>query len=319
MIRFILFFLVLISIHLEGEAQQSALSALQYLDYSRVIGATAGLNGTNIASLTYRDQWSNLPGRPVYYKGGWSSPIKSIGGAYSIHGSVDRIGLQTSTAFRIGYNQVFPTEILLISAGVGLGFDQRSWDGRLIRTPDGIYGSQGFDHKDPNLTLGNMGHQSFELMPSIYVQSKFVEVGFEFGIPFLESSNPVKNVFQKNYTLRTLIFKEFTVSKYVISGQLFVYSDFIKTQSEILLKTEYNGSIFGAVSVRGYDKNSFDAMGLHLGIKVYAKLWLMIGVELPINNLSGQISGLNQDFGLKYVWNAKNSKTRFPVIFNPRW
>jgi len=317
--RIILTILTLLYFSLEGDGQQSAISALQYLDNSRVIGATAGLDGANVASLTYRDQWTNLPGRPVYYKGGWSSPIKSISGAYSIHGSIDRLGLQTSTAFRVGYNQVFPTEWLLISTGLGIGYDQRSWDGRLIRTPDGIYGSQGFDHMDPNLTLGNMSHQSFEVLPSLFVQSKYVEVGFEFGIPFLETSNPVRNVFQKNYTLRTLVFKEFTLSKYVISGQLFVYSDFIKTQSEIFLKTEYNGSIFGAVSMRGYSKNSFDAMGFHLGIKVYAKLWLMIGVELPINILRGQIPGLNQDFGLKYVWNAKNSKTRIPTIFNPRW
>lgn len=197
MIRFFLFVLLLIFSRLFGNAQQSAISALHYLDKSRVVGAIAGLDGANVATITYRDQWTNLPGRPIYYKGGWSSPLKSIGGAYSIHGSVDRLGLQTSTAFRMGYNQVFPTEYLLISLGLGLSFDQRSWDGRLIRTPEGIYGSQGFDHKDPNLTLGNMGHQSFELMPSIYVQSKFVELGFEFGIPFLESSYPLRNVFQK--------------------------------------------------------------------------------------------------------------------------
>ncbi|MBK9271608.1 MAG: type IX secretion system membrane protein PorP/SprF [Saprospiraceae bacterium] len=319
MTRFLLLVLLAAQAPYNSIAQQAALSALHQLDVSRMVGAAAGLEGIQMATLSYRDQWSNLPGQPSYYRAGWSSPAKRLNGAYCFHASVDQLGLQSASGFKASYNQVFTTGIVLFSTGIGLGFDHRNWDGSQIRTPDGIYGNQGFDHKDPNLSLGQMSHRVFEICPSVYIQTTIMDVGLEFGVPLAQFSGPVGGVFNKNYSFRSLLYREYNIKKFVLSGQLFVYSDFIQTQSELYIKADYNANLFAAISLRGYNSKSLDAIGSQLGIKVYSQLWLIIGVELPLNVLRNQISGLNQDFGLKYVWNIKNSATRIPTIYNPRW
>ncbi len=121
-------------------AQQTPLSALQFLDPSRIILSTAGLQGENNACITYRDQWTGLTGRPVTAMAGGSGPLKSLGGAWAGHISLDQIGLQRAFYLRTGYNQVIHMDRLLISACLGLGWDQRNWNGKAVRTPEGIYG-----------------------------------------------------------------------------------------------------------------------------------------------------------------------------------
>lgn len=300
-------------------AQQTPLSALQFLDPSRIILSTAGLQGENNASITYRDQWTGLPGRPVTAMAGGSGPLKSLGGAWAGHISLDQIGLHRAFYLRTGYNQVFPLDRLLISAGLGLGWDQRNWNGNAVRTPEGIYGSQGFDHNDPGLVVGNFSHNALEIIPSVYIQTRWVETGLEVGVPFVQSSAPVRQVFSKHYSLRYLLLREFNFGNIDLLSQLFVYTDFIRIQSEIFLKLSYNGNIFGGVALRGYDRKSLDALGLMAGMKLNNSFSLFLGVEMPLNALKSQLNGWNQDFGLRYRWGAKDGRRGIPIIYNPRW
>lgn len=301
------------------QAQQSPLSALQFIDPSRMILSAAGLQGENNLSVTYRDQWTGLPGRPVTAAAGCSGPLKSLGGAWSGLVSLDQLGLQRAISMRTGYNQVFPMEQILISAGLGLGWDHRNWDGNAVRTPEGIYGTQGFDHLDPGLVTGTFNHNALEIIPSVYIQTRWAETGIELGVPILQQSAPVRRIFSKHFSLKYALLREFKFNKVELLSQLFLYSDFIRTQSELFFKMSYNGNIFGGISLRGYDRKSLDALGMMAGIRLSNHLFLYLGVEMPLNALRSQLNGWNQDFGLSYRWGARDGRRGIPIIYNPRW
>ena len=300
-------------------AQQQAPSLSHYLDPYRMNLANCGLNSKYQASLSYRDQWTGIPGRPVTAMISLSGPIKQLQGAAGFALSHDQLGLHQSTQMLVSYNQVFPMEIILLSIGGGVGYEFGNWGGTAIRTPGGVYDQSGFDHKDPNLIIGSLNSNVISFQPAIYLQSNWFDWGADINLPVIQFNQPINSYYKKNYSLRSVFIKEFNVKKFNFYNHLFLISDLVELQTELMSRVVYNGNVFGGINFRGYKSESIDAIGLFFGFKLNQKIWLNYGIEWPINELSDQISGLNQEFGLKYEWDSGYRDKRKPIIYNPRW
>ncbi|MBK7880086.1 MAG: type IX secretion system membrane protein PorP/SprF [Saprospiraceae bacterium] len=300
-------------------AQQQAPSLANYLDPYRMNLANCGLQSKYQACLSYRDQWTGIEGRPVTTMFSLSGPVKQFQGAAGCFITHEQLGLHQATSMMFSYSQVFPMDFLLLSVGGGLGYEYGKWGGRDIRTPDGVYDSGGFDHKDPNLIIGSLNSNTVSFQPSIYLQSNWIEWGIDLNLPLLQFNQPVLNFYKKNYSLRSVLIKEFNVKNFSFYSHFFFISDFVQFQTEIMSRVIINGNVFGGINLRGYNSSAFDGIGLFFGFKLNQKIWLNYGIELPLNELKDQISGLNQEFGLKYEWNSGYRDKRKPVIYNPRW
>lgn len=314
----LLFFLLCATLE-SSLAQQWPLSALYHSDQARWINSFAGLEGVHVATLNHRDQWNGLIGRPAYSSAGWNGPMRQWGGAAGLYGSIDRLGLQKSYYFRGSYNRVLSFDQFLLSLGFGLAFQSIDWDAASIRTPEGLYGSGQFDHNDPNLANSSLSHRNLEWSPSVTLQSAWLDLGLEWTMPILQWSANPNRIFHRNHVLKGLIAREFSFNKILIQPQLLWYSDLIKFQTEALVRMDYQDILTFYALFRGYNRNSWDAVGAGLGLRIHQGVWIYFGLETSIGSIGNPPKGFSQDFGLKYQWNAKKSLAQIPIIYNPRW
>lgn len=302
-----------------GTSQQYPLSLTRFIHPYRLNIATGGIDGKVTVSGIYRDQWSGLPGHPRGSSISISAPMNEWSGAWGAQLEDQRIGLEHHIGSLVSYSQVFPMNQILIAGGLGLSYQYINVDYNSIRTPDGNYQGTIIDHNDPHLDLARLTGQNINVHPAIYFQTHWFESGIELEWPLIYFSKEKTQFYTKNKNLKFLINKEYKVGKYELYSHLVVNSDFVQIQSEILLKIQVNGNIFGSILWRGFNENTLDGVGGMVGFRLNSKIWLVYGVELPLNKIKNQISGLNQEMGLRVQWNRSMSRYKIPLIYHPRW
>jgi hypothetical protein len=100
---------------------------------------------------------------------------------------------------------------------------------------------------------------------------------------------------------------------------IFVKSDLIQTQIDFSARVDYNGNIFGGVSLRGYGKNSFDAAVLFAGMKLNDNLSVAYAYDIGLSALN-QIHRGSHEIVLNFNLNKVIGDGLLPkIIYNPRF
>ncbi|MCC6816266.1 MAG: type IX secretion system membrane protein PorP/SprF [Saprospiraceae bacterium] len=300
-------------------AQQTGLNPMYYLDSYLSNQARAGLDGIKILSLSYRDQWAKNNYSPNNFNLNFNSPLRLINGAYGMSLNNRTSGILSQFNFKTSYNQIFTRKNYLLSISLGAYYDRFRVDYAGIRTPEGSYFGNLFNHNDPLLANSELVQHALGASSAIYLQTKQVEFGIEYSRPLFHFNSIGRDFFKAEQLLKTVLYKELKVEQWIISSTIFHLTDFKNHQVEIKLEAGYNNLYTGGVYWRGITQNALDAFGINFSFRLIDRLWLSYACEWALRSIKNDNFGISQQFGLRMEFKARNPESKYPIIYNPRW
>ena len=98
-----------------------------------------------------------------------------------------------------------------------------------------------------------------------------------------------------------------------------IQSDMQQTQVELTTLLRYSGNVFGGAGLRGYNKNTFDAVVLLAGFNLNEKTTLAYAYDLSLSALNSVSNG-SHAITLRYNFNKPlGGGVPPPIIYNPRF
>ncbi len=284
--------------------------------------AYAGLESTLSITGAVRSQWQELPGAPNSKIIMAQLPLYYLNGAGGIKIEQENFGAEKTVRGLVSYNYVYESNIGLFSAGLGVGFIQKSLDGSVLKTPQGKYEGGLVLHNDPVLAETQLTGISPQLSAGIYFAQDQLEMGLSFenfqspSVHF-NRSDAVYNVkpranFYAEYRLDINNFISFTPS-------VLVKSNLIKYQIDLTGMATINAKVFAGLGVRGYSGTTFDAITLIGGLKISENLKVFYGTDFTLSSLRTTQQGTHE-LMINYNLNkAIGGIEREPIIYNPRY
>ncbi len=327
--RPIIFFLVLAS-SVAGtlEAQQAGHYSLYMMNKLNWNPAYAGLDHSLSINGAFRTQWVGLGtdnsdlrnGNPVSQQVSAHLPLYIFSSGVGINFENESLGAGQNLSATFSYNYQLGLGSGILSIGLAGGITQRTLDGSLLRTPEGIYEGAGIiDHQDDLLPVGKESAQSTTFSAGVYYQTE----RFEFG---LSARNLTEQEVEFNgFSLlqqRTFFFNggaRFDLNTTLsLHPSVFVRSDLNELQTDVSVLLRFNGNIFGGASFRGYKSDSIDAVAMLAGFKLSEKITLAYAYDLTLSDINLAGNG-SHEIMLTYNLNKQIGKGRLPnVIYNPR-
>jgi len=282
--------------------------------------AFAGMERSLVTSLLYRTQWSGLEGNPESRMVNVNMPLYIWQGGVGFQLLNQSIGAESQTAFSASYNYIIESGIGLFSMGLRAGIYQKTLDGTKLRAPDGIYEGSIVDHQDGNLPNGKISGVAPSLDGGVYYAGNLFEAGLsltgyfpagvKMGDGFEYSPLPVAHFFGE-YFIESLD----EVSLY---PTIYVKSDFIQTQAEVLLRAEWQNLLSAGIGYRGFGNNNQDAILLSAGVRISSKFFLYYGYDIGLSHLQVSHDG-SHELMIKYNLNERIGAGLPPrTIYNPR-
>lgn len=297
-------------------SQNASQHSLYMIDIYNHNVAYGGFDRSLSANFNYRNQWSGLPGNPEQFYVNAHLPVYLLNGGAGFSFYTDRAGALRKTGFMISFNRVRSFRGGIFSFGGSLGLRQTAIDGSVIRTPEGIY-QGGFSHEDPILGINTDTGTSPSWSLAFYTATDF----FDFGIS-------VNDLFVNQVTLDQINFEQsrgidiysaipFLVSDLEIQTSLYIKTNLQQTQGELSAMAK-NGNVFGGVSLRGFNENSFDSVVFFGGIKLNEHYTLSYSYDAGISALSDSTQG-SHEININYNLNKLIGIGLPPeIIYNPR-
>ena len=320
--RFILFLLHIIVATQLG-AQQLAQYSLWMLNPYGYNPACAGLEPSLVANGVYRQQWIDLDGAPVTQQINAHLPLRFLSSGAGMRIENDAVGAHRTTQFMLSYNYQLSLGSGLLSIGGGLGYQQYVLDGSQIRTPQGDYRDQVFQHNDAFLPLGriSMGSPVVELGIA-YATDKFLAGAASQPVfaPVIEEKAPGKFKLQpqRHYILHGSYSVTFSDNLSLKPG-LLLKTDGIKTQAEVVAMGYWKDKFLAGMAYRGFTASSRDAVMIVAGIGINDKTMLYYGYDIPISGLQSTNRG-SHEIMLRYNMNKPLGVGKMPpIIYNPRY
>jgi type IX secretion system PorP/SprF family membrane protein len=244
-------------------------------------------------------------------------PVYLFNGAAGFELYSDKLGLINTTGVNFSYNYVQVIPGGLISGGVRLGLEQNALDGTAIITPEGVYLPGSINHNDP--LLPNTKESGL---------SPYWELGGFISHNYYDIGLTISNFFPGTAGIANLDLKSQAVASLFV--QLPVYLGDYELLPSVLLKTDLdifqtdisclvkNGNIFGGLSLRGYNENSFDALVIIGGIKLNQHYTLTYSYDAGLNDIKN-ISQGSHEININYNLNKRIAIGLPPeIIYNPR-
>ncbi len=297
-------------------AQNTAQHSLYMVDIYRHNVAYAGFDRSVSANFNYRTQWSGIEGKPVHFYLNTHLPVYLLNGGVGFSISRDEAAGIAMTDFKMSYNRVQSFSRGILSFGAAIGFSQIGIDGRSIITPDGIY-TGGFSHQDPILGINTENGIRPGWMVSFYTANDF----FDFGISMRDLFGNAVNVGEINF-LQSRQMDVYTAIPFFVrdlkmQASLYIKTTFEQTQSDLSLLIK-NGNIFGGMSVRGFNENTFDSVVVLGGIKLNEHYTLSYSYDVGLSKLSDFSQG-SHEININYNLNKLIGIGLPPeIIYNPR-
>jgi type IX secretion system PorP/SprF family membrane protein len=244
-----------------------------------------------------------------------------IGGGVGLSVENETIGSRRHTAFSASYaRQLQFGKDALLSIGASGGFVQGQLDGSKVRTPSTVIGDQGnvVSHGE-TLPLGTATGAA----PTIHLGAFYQKGNMEVGISAINLLGNKLQFSDAGYQLERTYFlfmgyKLDLNNSVEVIPSILLKSDVQQTQIDFSLTTRVNENIFVGGSLRGYNKNSLDAVALTGGFKLSEKLLVGYAYDIGISGLSTVNSG-SHELLLNYNLGTPIGKGRPPaVIYNPR-
>lgn len=305
-------------------AQQATQYSLYMLNKYHFNPAYAGLDNSLSATGVFRKQWVDLEGSPTSQNVNVHMPLYILQGGIGIDFENDVLGAEQNTSVSLSYNYWIPiNKTSIVSIGISGGLVQKSLDGRMLRSPEGVYEGTTFDHNDDFIPENKVNDMAPTVGIGLYYQSPKVEFGFSAN-NLLESTVNLGETQEVNVALNRHYFASasfnFDIGRSLtIHPSVFAKSDFTETQMEISTIIRYNDNIFGGASFRGYNSESIDAVVLIGGFKLSEKVTLAYAYDLSFSALSSVNRG-SHEIMLNYNLNKPIGAGLPPkIIYNPRF
>ena len=307
-------------------AQQAPQYSLYMLNKYSFNPAYAGFDNSLSINGVYRKQWVGLNSSPSSQNVNAHLPIYYLGGGLGINLENDALGAERNASASISYNYMLPvSKTSMLSIGIAAGLIQKSLDGTKLRAPDGVYTEPPaiIDHLDDFIPIGNVSAIAPLLNVGVYFHNEKFEIGLASSnivepTVSLEAINLTEIMFVRNY-FANLAYHFELGRNFTLHPSLFLKSDLIETQIEISTIAKYNDNIFGGVSFRGYNSNSFDAVVLLAGYKLNENLTLAYAYDITVSGLR-EVNRGSHEIMLNYNLNKNLGKGKLPkIIYNPRF
>lgn len=284
--------------------------------------AYAGLESTLSITGGYRAQWQELNGSPTSRLIHAHLPLYNLKGAGGIKLEQESFGVEKTLRASISYNYVYESNIGLFSAGLGLGFVQKSIDGSALRTPDGRYEGGLVVHQDDILFESKLNGLAPQLIAGIYFAQDKLEVGISlenFHQPVIKF-NRGKSTYQLFSRLNVYGEYLFDISEQLsLTPAFLIKSDLNRMQVDFSAQATFNGNVIAGLGFRGYSKNTIDALSLIGGLRINPQILISYGLDLSLSPIKDYHQGTHE-LMLNYNLNKKiGGVIKEPVIFNPRY
>ncbi len=313
-------FLVLGGLYTALNAQQAAQYSLYHFTKFNFNPAYAGMEGSLVFNGVYRAQWTGIDGAPTSQYLDVHLPLQFLRSGFGIQFENDAVGAQQDMRFNLAYNYQIDVGAGVLALGVGGGIIQRRLDGSRLITPDGNYGeNQTPDHQDPILPNTRATALAPSFQAGVFFKGNWLEAGFG-----------VRNLLEQevefdNFTLlmdRTFFFQaegRINVGRnWLFLPMMLVRANSTQLQSDIGVLIEYNENFFLGTTLRGYNSNSLDAVGIMGGLNISPNFRLAYNYDITMSSLN-RVSNGSHEILLQFNLNKPIGEGRPPkIIFNPR-
>ncbi len=302
------------------QAQQPAQYSLFMMNPLQWNPSYAGLDHSLSATVGYRKQWTQLPGSPQGQYIAVHLPVYVIGGGVGMQLENDRLGAGRWTSAHLSYSHQKPLGGGILALGLGAGVVQRTLDGSLIRTPDGVYEpGSGPNHNDPLLPAGLESGVAPTVHAGVFFQSERMEAGL--GIRHL-AENGVDLPSLRLQLERTLFLQlgfHFDLGRNLtFHPALLARTDMVQTQTDVAAIFRIQDNIFVGASFRGYSAETGDAVAGMAGFKLNDNITLAYAYDMTISGLQ-RVNNGSHEIVLQYNLNQPIGVGRPPrIIYNPR-
>ena len=269
-----------------------------------------GLNDGIYAAANYRYQWTKIEGAPQTFNLLGDAYIPAAHGGVGFNLSNDRVGAYSHTYFNAGYNFILKIkDKFKIGIGVSAGADFAKLDGSKLITPDGNYNS-GIDHQDDLLSSQIVKSIRPNLGVGVSFSWKYLDVGVAYT-NLINAKDKFKGVAGELHSrygsvLETYIGSKIKVGKdFSISPSLVLNTDFINLQTDITLMAGYKHYVALGINVRGYNKNTFEALSPILKIEPVKNFGIIYSYDVSLNKLNPVNNGTHEITLSYYVPNNK--------------
>ena len=321
MLRYCSVLIFVVAVSISGWTQQGTLSSLYFTNPYSFNSAFGGLEGSLFAALSYRDQWQSLEGSPLTQSVEIHAPVYYIRGGVGIGFQSDQVGLIRSHRFSLSYNYVAQTNAFLWSAGLRLHWLQYGLDESKLRTPEGNYIDGSIEHEDPILGTERLRAGALQPELSIFVSG----INWDAGLSFKQFPSGEVRLNGETLRITTLpqitIFSEYNYelsNRWEILPSLLWISDFKKWQADLGFRALYNGNIFGGIAIRGYNRQTLDALVCMAGVRLNKQWKLGYAYDLTLSDLADVNTGTHE-LSLTYNLGKKLGGAILPPIrYSPR-
>lgn len=311
---------------LNGEksyAQQQPLYTLYPFNVYRYNQAYAGFDNSLSITGSIRKQWDGFDNAPSSQLINAHFPLYALSAGAGIQFESDQSGPEKKISGLVSYNYVISAMGYgLLSLGGSVGFMQKSIDGRLLRTPDGNYEPGVIDHNDTKV-------------PNELVRGStpFANIGIFFANNMIETGLSVENLVSGKIKSSDGSFEYdpdrvynlgFSyIWKYdedlIITPSLMLRTDLRQTQLEVFVKTQIKNNIYFGLSLRGYNRQTIDALNFIAGYRFNKNWTLLYSYDLSLSGLRKVNSG-SHEILINYNLAKPIGLSKLPpVIYNTRY
>jgi len=311
-------FLLCCCLSYQSKAQQSVQWTQYILNQYAINPAYAGLDRSLSISAGIRSQWSQFPGSPKTQIINGHIPLYFLSGAGGFTLVNDELGAFKRTSATVSYNFVLSSPIGLISGGLRIGGQQISINSEALTTPTGFYSDNLFDHNDPRLINANLDGFAPVWSLGAYYAGESLELGVTFD-NISNTSEAGSSTFNEKSVLSLFGSYQFPLTEVIaLEPNLLLRTDGASTQLDLGTLAYYNQFIAG-ISMRGYNVNTLDAIGVLAGIRVSDNVRVSYSFDVGLSELRRFHDGTHE-FLVNYNLNKPIRTGELPrIIYNPRY
>ncbi len=304
-------------------AQQAPQYTIYMYNPYGVHPAYAGMENSLVATGVIRQQWNKLPAAPSTQQINAHLPFNMINSGFGINIENDKAGVAQTLSAALTYAYHFRLNKKgVLSLALNGGFLQQTINGGEIKTPSGTYNGNIVDHKDKILFLGQESGQAPLFDASLFFQQNKVKIGFTAKnllgqtINYAINSNKIRLF--KNYLFTFATDLELN-SNFLLKPSLLIRSDLVQTQSELSVMGEINQKFSLGASIRGYNKNTNDAVAIIGGIRLNDAYTLYYSYDITLSSLKNYNTG-SHELLFRYNLGREIGKGQAAkIIYNPRY
>ncbi len=302
---------------MSGFGQAFPQNSLYLTDLYNINPAYGGLERSLSVNFNYRDQWSGVTSHPKQLYLNAHMPLYLFNGGVGVELQSDVLGALRKSSIQLSYNYITKSRLGLLSYGGSLGYVSTGLNGSQIITPDGIYLDGLIDHQDTRLSQQNLtgGNLVYEL--GAFIGNESYDFGLSIANFFLPERSvdglTVENQEVMQAFIRVPLYKE----EFIIYPSILLKTNFQSVQTDISCIVK-NGNVFGGTSVRGYSRNSIDAVVLLLGFQMNSNYTISYSYDIGLNSLKNVSEG-SHEININYNLNKLIGVGLLPeIIYNPR-